>query len=50
MSFPKSFATKSYSMCLLAAAIDPVLLSLFGCVIILLALLVTWRPMPKSKL
>jgi len=49
MSFQKSFAAKSCSICSLVAVIDPTLLLLFGCVIILVALLVTWRPMPKSN-
>ncbi len=50
MSFSMSFAAKSSCFWSLVAVVDPAFLSLFGCVIIVIALLVTWRPMPKSRL
>ena len=52
MTCPRTFdvnAVKSCSICLLFAAIDPMPLCLFGCVIILLALALTWRPMTRSE-
>jgi hypothetical protein len=52
MTRPRSFAgntVKFCGICSLVAVIDPMPLVLFGCAIILVALFMTWRPMPKSK-
>jgi len=49
-NLPAGRTAKLCGVCGIVALVDPTLLFLFGCLIVLVALFVTWRPAPKSKL
>lgn len=48
MACPRSFAVTA-GICPLLAVIDTMPLILLGCVTVLVALFMTWRPVPRSK-